>query len=412
MPLTANNGTRDVIRIDGTYYDTKKLGAIHPGGELFVLISNGTDGTAIFNSSHRRAFPHDKYTNYVVDPKTVDTEFFGPAPSQKFDLYFEIAEAVKPLIKHGGFAPYHYYAKVLFILAAFTAFEVYFLAAGRTLIPSIVAGIFAAAIGLNIQHDANHGAVSRNGKINRALGLTQDLIGGSAMNWMISHDVIHHVHCNDTERDGDLAIPLVRLHEKVPWQMGYAVQQLYLWVLEALFGFVHVFTSAITTIAGPVGPQHVLKSYWFTHRLMLLVSIARVAANVYMYPSWNTLGMIAVWYMAGGLYLAFFFIISHNFDGVKKITIDSHSGCFVRNQAETSSNVGGALLAHINGGLNYQIEHHLFPRVHHSNYATIAPTVRKVCEKHGVQYVHFPTIWDNAASCFEHMRVMGAKPVA
>jgi len=257
MPLTANNGTRDVIRIDGTYYDTKKLGAIHPGGELFVLISNGTDGTAIFNSSHRRAFPHDKYTNYVVDPKTVDTEFFGPAPSQKFDLYFEIAEAVKPLIKHGGFAPYHYYAKVLFILAAFTAFEVYFLAAGRTLIPSIVAGIFAAAIGLNIQHDANHGAVSRNGKINRALGLTQDLIGGSAMNWMISHDVVHHVHCNDTERDGDLAIPLVRLHEKVPWQMGYAVQQLYLWVLEALFGFVHVFTSAITTIAGPVGPQHV-----------------------------------------------------------------------------------------------------------------------------------------------------------
>ena len=405
-------GTRDVIRIDGKFYDTKKLAAIHPGGELFVLLSNGTDGTALFNSSHRRAFPHDKYKDFVVAPSTVDEGSFGPAPSQKFDLYFEIAEAVKPLLKDGGFAPAHYYAKVAFILTAFIAFEAYFLVYGRTFVPSIVAGIIAAGIGLNIQHDANHGAVSRKGWINRVLGLSQDLIGGSAMNWMVSHDTIHHVHCNDTERDGDLAIPMLRLHEKVPWQMTYTVQQLYLWALEALFGVVHVFQSAQVTLAGPVGPQHVLKSYWFTHRLLLLFNAVKIAANIYMHPSWNTLGMIAVWYMAGGLYLAFFFIISHNFDGVKKITVDSHAGCFVRNQVETSSNVGGSLLAHINGGLNYQIEHHLFPRVHHSNYAKMAPTVRRICEKHGVQYVHFPTIIDNAMSTFEHLRILGTKPVA
>merc|ERR1711991_422354 len=112
--------------------------------------------------------------------------------------------------------------------------------------------------------------------------------------------------------------------------------------------------------------------------LMLAFNVVRVALNLMVHPSMHTLAMLAVWYMAGGLYLAFFFVISHSF-------------------------VGAWLLAHINGGLNYQIEHHLFPRVHHSNYHRIAPVVRRVCEQHGIQYVHFPTIWDNVASTFEHL---------
>lgn len=401
----------DVIRIDGVFYDTKKLAAIHPGGDIFVLISNNQDGTAIFNSSHRRAFPHDKYREFRVDETKVPSGVFGDVPKQDFSLYFDIVEKVKPLLKHNGFAPASYFAKVALLLVAYAAFEVYFLLYGRTLGLSIVAGLGAALIGLNIQHDANHGAVSKDGRVNRVLGLTQDLIGGSALGWMISHDTIHHVHCNDIDRDGDLQMPLLRLHSKVPWANMYAVQQVYLWGLEALFGVVHVFTTALVTIQGPEKHQRILSEHWNTHRLMLAFNVVRVALNLMVHPSMHTLAMLAVWYMAGGLYLAFFFVISHNFVGAKKEGVNSQAGCFVRNQVETSSNVGGWLLAHINGGLNYQIEHHLFPRVHHSNYHRIAPVVRRVCEQHGIQYVHFPTIWDNVASTFEHLKIMGSKPV-
>jgi fatty acid desaturase (delta-4 desaturase) len=400
----------DVIRIDGIFYDTKKLAAVHPGGEVFVLINNNKDGTALFNSSHRRTFPHDKYKQYQV-PVSQVTGKWESAPSQKYDVYLEIVEKTKLLVPNGGYAPTEYFVKVGALLFGYAFLELYFLAFGRSLWLSILAGLIGGWIGLNVQHDANHGAVSKNWMVNRVLGLSQDLIGGSALLWMLNHDTVHHVNCNDIDRDHDLQIPLLRLHTRVPWHIAYTIQQLYLWVLEGMFGVVHVFTSAARTLAGPTKDEKVLEAQWQTQRYMLYYNMIRFGLNFLLWPSVNTVAMIGVYYMVGGLYLAFFFLISHNFKGVKKEGVDSTKGCFVRNQVETSSNVGGWLLGHMNGGLNFQIEHHLFPRVHHSNYYYIAPVVRSVCEKHGIAYVHFPTLWDNVASTFEHLRVLGSKPL-
>lgn len=401
----------NVIRIDGVFYDTQKLARVHPGGELFVLISNNQDGTALFNSSHRRAFPHDKYKAFQVPTAQIPAGKFDPAPTQKYDVYFEICEKVKPLLKDGGYAPPYYFFKVAALILTLVGLEIYFLINGRTLWPSVIGGVVAGWIGLNVQHDANHGAVSKNPAVNRYLGLSQDLIGGSALGWMISHDTIHHVFCNDLDRDHDLAIPLVRLSSKVQWQLMFVVQQLYLWFLEAMFGVVHIIYNGMVTLAGPNEDQKVFASYWQTHKILFLVNMARIALNFLLFPNWNTAIMLLAYHAAGGFYLAFFFVISHNFQGVKKDGVDATKGCFVRNQVETSSNVGGWLLAQFNGGLNYQIEHHLFPRVHHSNYHYLAPVVRSVCQKHGIQYVHFPTLWDNVASTFAHLKDMGTKPV-
>ena len=58
--------------------------------------------------------------------------------------------------------------------------------------------------GLNVQHDANHGAVSRNHRVNRLLGLTQSWIGGSSVSWIHQHVVQHHVHTNDLHLDPDM----------------------------------------------------------------------------------------------------------------------------------------------------------------------------------------------------------------
>ncbi len=76
-------------------------------------------------------------------------------------------------------------------------------------------------------------------------------------------------------------------------------------------------------------------------------------------------------------------------------------------QVVSSSNVGGRLLCHLNGGLNYQIEHHLFPRVSHVHYPTIAPVVRRFCEERGVPYVHFEGVGENVSSCALHLFDMG-----
>ena len=126
-----------------------------------------------------------------------------------------------------------------------------------------------------------------------------------------------------------------------------------------------------------------------------------IALPLFYEPTLYCAAGIAVTTMTTSFYLAFFFAISHNFDGVGYVTPDldpseakavtagkppadkggatkliARSDGFIRRQAETSSNVCGSKLAWINGGLNYQIEHHLFPRVHHSYYPIIAPTVK------------------------------------
>jgi fatty acid desaturase (delta-4 desaturase) len=78
-------------------------------------------------------------------------------------------------------------------------------------------------------------------------------------------------------------------------------------------------------------------------------------------------------------------------------------------QVVSSSNVGGWWLCQLNGGLNYQIEHHLFPRINHTHYPTIAPVVRQFCKERGVAYVHFDTVAANVASCAKHLADLGSQ---
>jgi acyl-lipid (7-3)-desaturase (Delta-4 desaturase) len=142
-------------------------------------------------------------------------------------------------------------------------------------------------------------------------------------------------------------------------------------------------------------------------------------------PSFSTFLGIAPMFMTGGFYLAFFFVISHNFVGVHMFdsspaaaaaaaaataSVPSSSpmkDSFLYNQVISSCNVGGSLLAMFNGGLNYQIEHHLFPRISHTHYAKIAPIVREFCKKKGIPYVHFRTIQENVTSCVQHLSNFG-----
>tara|TARA_B100000073_G_scaffold289730_1_gene252224 strand:- start:85 stop:621 length:537 start_codon:yes stop_codon:yes gene_type:complete len=111
--------------------------------------------------------------------------------------------------------------------------------------------------------------------------------------------------------------------------------------------------------------------------------------------------------MTGGFYLAFFFILSHNYDGVYQYNSENKSIGFLQRQVLTSSNVGGPWLSFLNGGLNYQIEHHLFPRISHCYYPFIAPYVREFCDKRNIRYKHFPTILENIESCLKHLHSMG-----
>ncbi len=398
------------VQVNDKVYDAHALAAVHPGGELFIKVFAGRDATEAFLSYHRRQFPHEKMTSALVGKTNSSKD-----PTADKD-YLELCERIdKVLPRNQSFAPFSYYCKTFGLLAAAVSLEYYqhSTATYRWYI-SIVQGLLFAWMGMNIQHDANHGAISRNSWINRILGMSQNWIGGSSLDWIHQHVVQHHIFPNDASHDPDIVgSDILRLNPLRPLNGVVAYQYLYVFVLFAFFGISYIITSF----------QHLVEGFHFT-KMSTLVKSNRTfeeatilffffrwfAIPLYNQPHWSTILHVLPMLLTGGYYLAFFFIISHNFEGAalnhEKYTLEEDKS-FLRRQVLTASNVGGSWLGFINGGLNYQIEHHLFPRIQHTHYPLIAPVVKKYCEEKGIPYVHFPTVWDNVLSCVRHLYQMG-----
>ena len=186
LPSTsADSVPAELIQVDGQLYSAEKLAAFHPGGEVFVRAFAGFDATEAFLSYHRREFPHDKMTEYA----TGETKARKAAGADAD--YLELCAIVdKVLPRAKSFAPLHYYLKVFLILASAVSLEVYIhsMRSYHWYLCGVL-GWLMALIGLNIQHDANHGAVSRQPLVNRVLGASQNWIGGSALDWIHQHVV-------------------------------------------------------------------------------------------------------------------------------------------------------------------------------------------------------------------------------
>lgn len=128
--------------------------------------------------------------------------------------------------------------------------------------------------------------------------------------------------------------------------------------------------------------------------------------------SWSVVGHILLMGVASSLTLAILFALSHNFENVDRDpTYKARNGgeavCWFKSQVETSSTYGGFISGCLTGGLNHQVEHHLFPRMSSAWYPYIAPTVRRVCKKHGVRYVYYPWVWQNLISTVKYLHQAG-----
>ena len=400
-----------MIEVDEVLYDAHALANYHPGGPLFIHAFAGRNATTAFLSYHRREFPHSKMMDMKVDGSAVKN-------NPEFTEYLELCALIeKVLPRSKSFAPFSYFAKVFFLLSISLGLEFYIHMNGmyRWYLTALLGWLFAL-IGLNIQHDANHGAVSRNPFVNRVLGMSQNWIGGSAVDWIHQHVVQHHIQTNHVDRDPDIVgNDLLRFNPKNAIANIHGFQHVYIFLLLPFFGFTYIIDSF----------KHNLERFHFStyspmlerHRNQELASILFFALRWVVLPIYmtktsftSTFLNISPLFIVGGYYLSFFFIISHNFEGVVHHFYNSReTPNFLRRQVSSSSNVGGPVLCFINGGLNYQIEHHLFPRISHVHYPTIAPVVREFCVSRGIPYVHFPTVLDNVYSCSKHLYAMGTK---
>ncbi len=384
------------IKIDGVTYNIDEFRYIHPGGAHFIEAYSGLDASIAFSTYHKFNFPHKKMEKYYVK---------GEIDEKKDILYEELKKEVHSKIKN-RYADNLTFCKIGIILFLTICIEFYYHYYNYSVYCVILLGFLYGLIGLNIQHDANHGALSKKPWVNKLLGTSQDFIGGSSLDWIIHHIVYHHPYTNQLELDPDIDPgSLLRLHNMKEKLKYHKTQQWYCWILLLFFGFNEVIKSTKNLIYFEYcSKKYPFPNYYLQYRpLSLLFKIFFIYRWIYLPPSIIHFLILST---ICGFYLSLFFIISHNFTDVETYT-DIIENKFLIQQAESSSSIKSNILCVLNGGLNYQIEHHLFPGFCHCHYLKLSEIVEKFFIKHNIKYNSFDSFSENLNSTIKRLKYLG-----
>jgi linoleoyl-CoA desaturase len=280
---------------------------------------------------------------------------------------------------------------------------------------AVLLGLVLAGIGFNVQHDASHGAYARSRGVNRVLAHGLDLLGGSSYVWRTKHNHLHHTHPNVAGRDDDIDIGILgRLspaHRRLPF---HRLQHFYLWIL---YGFLSakwfLLDDFVALARGRVGggvlprPGTVDLIVLFAGKVVF-ATMAFVLPALF-HPFWVVLIFYGVTSFTLGLTLAIVFQLAHCVEEADFSTAGDEEGDFALRQLGSTVDFahGNRLLTWYLGGLNYQVEHHLFPRICHVHYPALAPIVRQACADHGVTHRTHPTFRSALRSHYRWLRRMG-----
>jgi linoleoyl-CoA desaturase len=283
-------------------------------------------------------------------------------------------------------------------------------------------GFSFAACAVNVGHDVIHGAYTKNKTLSNALRLTFDLNGASSYMWSIMHNVAHHTYTNIIEHDEDLhPVPLLRLspdaellpmHKNQYWYcfLLYPVATLS-WILRK--DFVKVKENTVANYNNRQHPKNKLVelfAFKFVHyAVFILLPFVVIDA-----PFWQKMICFLSAHAVAGFYLAIIFMLAHAVEKVDFPKVDeagmTENNWFIH-QMKTTANfaVDSKLAAFISGGLNQQVEHHLFPNICSTHYPALAKIVRQTANEYDVPYLEYPSFWQALKS---HARFMKNLSVA
>ena len=280
-----------------------------------------------------------------------------------------------------------------------------------------------AAVGFNIQHDANHNAFfdprgsKRLTRANALAGWSLVAVGASPKRWISGHVISHHATPNVVGRDADIDLgALARLAPEQPWRPWHRYQHIYIWILYSLTAVLIILGDVTATLSEAL--RRDAKSPSLTTWVVLLSSKAiffgaMLVVPMIFHPALIVaLGALYVSLLTG-LILAVVFQSAHVLDDAefaKDRPTTSWHEWQVRSSLDFShgTTVPARLLRWYIGGLDHQTEHHLFPRLPHTTYPLIAPVVSEVCAQFSLPRVVHPTLRSALRSHLRHLRAMGA----
>lgn len=283
-------------------------------------------------------------------------------------------------------------------------------------------GFFTAMIGLNVAHDAIHGSYTKSPKKNKRLGLSFNFIGVNDYVWNISHNIVHHTYTNIPEHDEDIEqVPILRLQPNQDLWKIHRFQYIYAFFLYSLSTFFWVLIKDYKKFFQHQLGGHFRKSFpkkemvrlfaykAFYYFMFLAVPILVLDLAWY----WILVGFLAS-HLLEGFTVAVIFMLAHIIEGTKfpepgedgKVNMP-----WADLQMHTTANfaIKNKVVNYLFGGLNFQIEHHLFPKVCHVHYPEIAQIVKSTAKEHNLPYIEHETFFGAIASHIRFLKKYGTE---
>jgi linoleoyl-CoA desaturase len=296
-----------------------------------------------------------------------------------------------------------------------------------TIVPlAVILGLSIAAIGFNIQHDGGHRAYSDHQWVNKIMALTLDLMGGSSYLWDWKHNSIHHTYPNVEGHDDDINLGFLgRLSPQQRRLKFHRFQGIYLWLL---YGFMaikwHLIDDFYQVSIGRIGnhkiPRPKGKDLAVFIAGKVAFSLLAFGIPMMLHPWWAVLFVYVTAAFVSGVVLSVVFQLAHcvgeaDFpvplavaDGAERIQTD-----WAVHQVQTTVDFarGNRILCWFLGGLNFQIEHHLFHKICHVHYPALSKLVEETCKEFGLKYAEHKTFFSAINSHFRWLVEMGRPAV-
>ena len=263
----------------------------------------------------------------------------------------------------------------------------------------VIMGFGKGGVGLCIMHDANHGAYSSNKKVNQWMSYTINLIGANTALWKIQHNVLHHTYTNIHEADEDINVPVfLRFspHQKRYWIHRF--QHLYVWFFYGLSTLSWVTVRDFLQwarykkkglITEKKARQELLQIIGW--KLLYIGYILVLPMVILPVSPWMVLLFFICMHFVTGLTLSLIFQTAHVMP-TSGFPLPNEKGSIESNwavhQLATTTNFapGSRVFSWLIGGLNYQVEHHLFSNICHIHYKEISKIVAKTAAEFNIPY--------------------------
>jgi len=293
------------------------------------------------------------------------------------------------------------------------------------LLLTVVIGVGMAGVGMNVMHDGNHGSFSSKKWVNNFMGSSIYILAGNAFNWKVQHNVLHHTYTNIQGHDEDIdAGRVIRFSKHADWHTMHKYQQYYSvflyglltinWAITTDFKQLYKYLKRGLSYGKPANPavQWTILAISKIIYVMVWIVIPILVLSV---SWWKILIGFFVMHYVAGLILSITFQLAHVMPDTQMPLPDQDGNIkntWAIHQLFTTANFApkNKLVGWFTGGLNRQIEHHLFSHISHIHYKELAKIVKKTAKEFNLPYNEYKTTRKAIALHFQQLKELGKKP--